>query len=322
MRKRPVCIHLARKPKTTRDPRTVCVSDCPACSGQNPAQAVFCRHCGAALSSPASGPAGSQSPPSPRGRRRLITLIAVVLVVATGAAAALVILNREKAPPALAPLSWTTIGNSVQGRPIELASFGNGTSRRVLVIGGVHGGEYGARAAKQFAAYLHARPEAVPAGATIDIVRCLNPDGAAAGTRGNAHRVDLNRNMPTANWRGRLSSKDQSRYMFHCTGGVSPGSEPEVQMLLQQLRRGYDAVLSLHSHGGILDANGPGGRDLARRMSTTCGLKLDTVTYDAAITGSMGQYIPAEYHIPIVTVELESPRLDQRMLDALIVPAQ
>jgi protein MpaA len=233
-----------------------------------------------------------------------------------------VILSREKAPPTLAPLSWTTIGSSVEGRPIELASFGTGTSRRVLVIGGVHGGEYGARAAKRLADYLHTHPGAVPAGATIDIIRCLNPDGAAAGSRGNAHSVDLNRNMPTANWRGSLSSNDQSRYMFHCNGGVSAGSEPEVKVLLARLSKGYDSVLSLHSHGGILDANGPGGRSLARRMSAVCGLKLGTVTYDAAITGSMGQYIPQKYGIPIVTVELESPRLDQRMLDALIVPAQ
>lgn len=78
----------------------------------------------------------------------------------------------------------------------------------------------------------------------------------------------------------------------------------------------------MHSHGGILDANGPGGRSLARRMSAVCGLKLGTVTYDAAITGSMGQYIPQKYAVPIVTVELESSRLDQRMLDAVIVPAQ
>lgn len=298
------------------------MSGCPTCREENPPQAVFCRHCGAALSSPAAEPTGSQSPPGPRRQRRPVALIAVVLLVAAGAAAAFVILNREKAPPALAPLSLTTVGSSVEGRPIEFASFGTGTSRRVLVIGGVHGGEYGARAAKQFATYLHVHPEAVPVGATIDIIRCLNPDGAAAGTRGNAHRVDLNRNMPTANWRGSLSSKDQSRYMFHCNGGVSAGSEPEVKVLLAQLDSGYDAVLSLHSHGGFLDANGPGGRDLARRMSEVCGLKLDTVTYNAAITGSMGQNVPAKYHIPIVTVELESPRLDKRMLDALIVPAQ
>jgi predicted deacylase len=203
-----------------------------------------------------------------------------------------------------------------------MASFGTGTGRRVLVIGGVHGGEHGARAAKQLAVYLHAHPEAVPAGATIDIIRCLNPDADAAGTRGNAHGVDLNRNMPTANWRRRLSASDQSRSMFHCTGGASAGSEPEVKVLLAQLDKGYDSVLSLHSHGGFFDANGPGGRSLARRMSAAGGLKLDKVAYDASITGSMGQFIPEEHKIPIVTVELDKRHLSQRMIEALLVPAR
>jgi protein MpaA len=307
------------------------VSVCSSCHSDNPPQAAFCRHCGAALADPAAGASGAGPAPaegpasrSRRRRARRFSLLAVVLLVAVGAVVGFLILTREQAPPtpAPAPLSWTTIGSSVQDRPIEAASFGAGTGRRVLVIGGVHGGEYGARAAKQFAVYLHAHPETVPAGATIDIIHCLNPDGAAADTRGNAHHVDLNRNMPTPDWRGQLSAKDQSRYMFHCNGGTSPGSEPETRVLLAQLRKGYDAVLSLHSHGGILDANGPGGRSLAKRMSVACGLKLGAVTYDAYITGSMGRYIPEKLHIPIVTVELDSPRLSRRMIEALLVPAR
>ena len=120
----------------------------------------------------------------------------------------------------------------------------------------------------------------------------------------------------------RLSAKDRSRSMFHCNGGASAGSEPEVKVLLAQLGEGYDSVLSLHSHGGFFDANGPGGRSLARRMSAACGLKLDKVASDASITGSMGQFIPQEHKIPIVTVELEKPHLSQRMIEALLVSAQ
>ena len=262
-----------------------------------------------------------------RRRARLAALFAVVLcalalLALARAAVVFVVPASTAAPPASAPLSWTTIGASAQGRPIEVVSFGSGTRRRVLVIGGVHGGEHGALAAGQLAGYLYAHPRALPAGAGIDIIRCLNPDGDAAGTRGNAHNVDLNRNMPTANWRARLSRNDESRSKRHCTGGTSPGSEPEVQVLLGQLDRGYDAVLSLHSYGDILDANGPGGRGLAQRMRAVCGLKLDTVPYDASITGSMGQYIPAKYGIPIVTVELDNPSLSRRMIEALLVPAQ
>ena len=298
------------------------MSACPSCGADNPPQAVCCRHCGAGLG--AGGPAPAGGPASATGRRRawLAVLIAVAFLAAIAALVAFVVLDRGSPPPTHAPLRWTTIGASVEGRPIAAASFGSGAGRRVLVIGGVHGGEDGALAAAQLAGYLHAHPEETPAGATIDIIRCLNPDAEAADTRGNAHGVDLNRNMPTADWRRRLSPMDQSRYKFHCNGGTSPGSEPEVKALLEQLDQGYDAVLSLHSHGGFLDANGPGGRALARRISAVCGLKLDTVAYDASITGSMGRYIPAEYGIPVVTVELDSPRLTQRMIEALLVPAR
>jgi len=330
---------------------------CTSCGADNPADAAFCRQCGVPLrtrpaagvapaATAAAGAAGTapaaeasaeaaagsvpaEAPPpaaapitTPGRRRRRLWLLVAAVVALLALAGAAAVLLRHPAPPAKAHLTWTTIGSSVNGRPIEAATFGTGADRRVLVIGGVHGGEYGAGAAKQLAKYLFAHPEAVPAGATIDVIRDLNPDGIATGMRGNAHRVDLNRNMPTANWHSRLSPLDQSRSQFHLSGGSVPGSEPEVQTLVERLKRGYAAVLSLHSHGGILDGQGPGGRDLARRMSAAGGLKLGGVTYDKYITGSMGQYIPATYGIPIVTVELDSPRLDQGMLDALIVPAQ
>lgn len=261
---------------------------CPLCGAHNPPQAVCCRHCGAGLGAGpgGGGPAPAGGPASAIGRRRawLAALIAVAFLAAIAAVVAFVVLDRGSPQSSLASLRWTIIGASVEGRPIEAASFGSGARRRVLVIGGVHGGEDGASAAVQLAEYLHVHPEEVPASATIDIIRCLNPDAEAAGTRGNAHDVDLNRNMPTADWRGRLSPIDQSRGKFHCNGGTSPGSEPEVQALFEQLDKGYDAVLSLHSHGGFPDANGPGGRGLARRISAVCGLKLDTVPYDAYIT--------------------------------------
>jgi murein peptide amidase A len=291
---------------------------CGSCGGDNPAQAAFCRHCGAALN-PGGAVATATAPR--RARWWLYAIIAVALAAA--AVAAFLMLRSEPATtPVAAPLEWKTIGKSVEDRPIESTSFGTGAARRVLVLGGVHGGEYGARTAARFARYLHANPEAVPPEATIDVVRCLNPDGAARGARGNARNVDLNRNMPTANWRRELSKGDQSRSKFHLSGGASPGSEPETKALLRQLGRGYDVVLSLHSHGGILDPSGPGGSSLAKRMSAACGLKVDKVTYDAAITGSMGQYIPEKFGIPVVTVELDSPVLSPALIDALLVAAR
>jgi hypothetical protein len=125
---------------------------------------------------------------------------------------------------------WTTIGHSVDGRSIRASRFGSG-SRRLLVIGGVHGNEYGTSVATQFAGYLAAHPQAVPAGARIDVIRCLNPDGRAHDTRGNAHHVDLNRNLPTSNWRRALGPLDDPGAPG-LSGGSRPGSEPETKALL------------------------------------------------------------------------------------------
>jgi hypothetical protein len=81
-------------------------------------------------------------------------------------------------------------------------------------------------------------------------------------------------------------------------------------------------VISLRSHGGILDWDGPGGARLAQRMSELCGLPLDHGGYQSYITGSLGRYEPAEYHIPVITVELNGPRLTQRLRAALLAAAQ
>jgi protein MpaA len=165
---------------------------------------------------------------------------------------------------------WRTIGRSVQGRAIVATRFGSG-ARRVLYVGGAHGNELGSAVATRFSAYLVAHPKAVPFGARIEIVRCLNPDGLAHRTRGNARRVDLNRNLPTRDWRSRLYAASEPAGS-NLTGGASPGSEPETKALLALLRNGhYKAVVSLHSRAGIIICEGRGSRDLGRRMAPLCG---------------------------------------------------
>jgi len=216
---------------------------------------------------------------------------------------------------------WRTIGRSVQGRAIVATRFGSG-SRRVLYVGGMHGNEYGAAVAARFSAYLVAHPKAVPFGARIVVLRCLNPDGLARHTRGNARRVDLNRNLPTRDWRSRLYPGSEPAGS-NLTGGRSPGSEPETKALLALLANGhYRAVVGLHSRGGILICEGPGSRDLGRRMARLCGLPLGELSYERYITGSLGTYVPEKYGIPIVTVELRSRTLTSGLSSALVSVAR
>ena len=215
---------------------------------------------------------------------------------------------------------WVVIGHSVRGRPIVAARYGEG-HRHILVVGGTHGDEAGTAVATRFAEYVATHPSAVPAQAQIDVIRCLDPDGYALHTRGNARRVDLNRNLPTANWRGHLNHGDPASSLG-LSGGSRPGSEPETKALLAYLQQGFAAVLSLHSHAGLLDSSGPGGRALARRMSALCGLPLGHLGYQTYITGSLGDYVPEEYGIPIVTVELRDAGFTAGLRSALLVVAR
>ncbi|GEM_PF-926045 len=217
-------------------------------------------------------------------------------------------------------LATMTIGSSYLGRAITVTQFGAG-SRRLLIVGGVHGNESGTAVAGQFTAYLLAHPAALPSGARIDVIACANPDGYARHLRGNARNVDLNRNLPTANWRRKLSALNEPGGS-DLTGGAAPGSEPETKALLAYLRGGFSVVVSLHSRAGILDCAGPGALALGRRLSVLCGLPLSKLWYDPYITGSLGRYVPERYHVPIVTVELASARLGSGMRAALLAAAE
>jgi murein peptide amidase A len=217
-------------------------------------------------------------------------------------------------------LTRFTIGRSVRGRPITITRFGEG-GRRLLVVGGMHGDEYGAPVAGQLARYLLAHPRALPAGARIDVLTCANPDGYARRTRGNARSVDLNRNLPTRNWRHRLGALNDPAGPG-LSGGSAPGSEPETRALLAHLRGRFDVVVSLHSRGGIIDCSGPGSRAVGRRMSALCGLPVSKLWYDSYITGSLGRFVPERYGIPIITVELRSARLGAGMRAALLAAAR
>jgi protein MpaA len=217
-------------------------------------------------------------------------------------------------------LSRFVAGRSLRGRPLGVTRFGAG-ARRVLVLGGVHGDEYGTAVARALERYLLAHPRALPAGARGDVLACANPDGFAARSRGNTRGVDLNRNLPTRNWRSRLRAQDASS-LLGLTGGRSPGSEPETKAVLKLLASRFDVVVSLHSHAGILDCSGPGARALGRRMSALCGLPLGRLWYDPYITGSLGRYVPERYDIPIVTVELRRAQLDSGLRAALLEAAR
>ena len=152
------------------------------------------------------------------------------------------------------------IGRSVQGRPIVLfTSASTDPQLRVLVVGDIHGDEM---AGMRITRRLLAAP--VRAGAELMVVPTINPDGVAAGTRGNAHGVDLNRNFPYR-WRP-LGGGEYS--------GPGPLSEPESRAAHRLIRREKpDVTIWFHQPFGLVDR--PSGNPFAaRRLSQLIGLPL------------------------------------------------
>jgi protein MpaA len=88
----------------------------------------------------------------------------------------------------------TVIGHSVDGRAIHAVESGTPGRPRVLVVGCIHGNECAG-----MAVIRALRRRTPPRFADLWLVPSLNPDGRAAGTRQNAHGVDLNRNF-VAGW--------------------------------------------------------------------------------------------------------------------------
>jgi len=92
--------------------------------------------------------------------------------------------------------------------------------------------------------------------------------------------------------------------------------------LLSYLRQGFDGVISLHSQGGFIDFNGPHAKAIARAMSRACGLPRGRIAYQSSITGSLGEYLPVAYGIPVITVELSQPKLTRGLVAAVTKAAK
>ena len=95
-------------------------------------------------------------------------------------------------------LTVEQIGESAEGRPLRMLSFGSG-STTILLWSQMHGDESTASMALADLVSLFSESEnhpvarAIARGATVHMIPILNPDGAARFTRRNAQGVDINR---------------------------------------------------------------------------------------------------------------------------------
>ena len=149
-----------------------------------------------------------------------------------------------------------TVGHSVRGRAIVAYERGDPSAPVTLVVGVIHGSEPAG-----LAVIRRLRTMPLPAGVHLWLVPTVNPDGLAAGTRQNAHGVDLNRNWPVdwkhngVPWDGYYSgprpmSEPENRAMrtfilrvnpaltiwYHQPLDVVYGSDPHVAVLKRYAR--------------------------------------------------------------------------------------
>jgi protein MpaA len=154
------------------------------------------------------------------------------------------------------------LGRSVDGRPLHALELGDLDGQRsALVVGCIHGNECAGIAIATRLAELQPPPET-----DLWIVANLNPDGAAAGTRGNARGVDLNRNFP---WRWRP-------LFGGYYSGSRPSSEPETRVVLRLLARIRPTVsIWFHQHLDLVDD--PAAAAVAERFADAAGLRLGSL---------------------------------------------
>jgi protein MpaA len=167
------------------------------------------------------------------------------------------------------------LGYSVQHRAITAIEIGDpDSSARTIIVGCIHGSE---PAGVAIARALAAGPG--PAESQLWIIPDLNPDGVAAGTRDNAHGVDLNRNFP---YRWQPLGPPGSLYY----AGPHRLSEPESRIAAALVRR-WRPHLTIYSHQHLDvgdDSQGP--RSIERRYARMAGLPLSPLTdYPGSATG-------------------------------------
>jgi protein MpaA len=111
-----------------------------------------------------------------------------------------------------------------------------------------------------------------PDGFDVWVVPTMNPDGVAAGTRHNAHQVDLNRNFPYQ-W-GPIGQPGDPQY-----AGTGPASEPETQAIVAFLDDLRPAMVIWYHQDldRIAPSSGVDGRVRARYAALT-GVPLLRIT--------------------------------------------
>jgi hypothetical protein len=224
-------------------------------------------------------------------------------------------LSTVSAGTALAEPRATVIGASQDGAPLTLYTLGD-SPRRVLLIGGQHGGPEAntVELVDGLLEYFDGNPGDVPPGIELDILPVANPDGLARGSRQFSDGVDPDRNWGGSDWK--TDAYDSNAVFRIGLGGPAPFSAPETQALANWVLTSRPTfIVNYHSAGGFMF----GARDgFAGDLSGTYaqasgywwpqpGVSGQRSPLPYAASGSMNVWL-RETGIPAILVELTTPR--------------
>ena len=217
----------------------------------------------------------------------------------------------------IAGLPGTTLGKSVDGRPVVAYVFGNasvGPAHSVLIFGGIHGNEpTSAGVCRELVAYLKSHPDAYR-GRCVVVVPEANPDGLARRMRTNTNLVDLNRNFPAANWK-----KTRKSSYF---GGDAAASQPETNLLIGLIAKFDPArICTVHSMDDPCNNYDGPAETLAKAMAKHNGYAVKSnIGYPTP--GSFGSWAGTDRKTPVITLELPNrgttPKSWEKNRDALL----
>ncbi|MCK5942602.1 MAG: DUF2817 domain-containing protein [Planctomycetes bacterium] len=197
-------------------------------------------------------------------------------------------------PTRAQPTPWQTIGYSHEGRPLRICRIGHGP-RRVIWIGGIHGNEReGVVSTAELPAAFASSPGAAEQ-VTLTILEDVNPDGTAAGKRGNARGIDLNRNYPATN------------FLPGPSYGQRPLDQPEARALhdLVQAERTHVVIVAhCWRNDHFINFDGPAVA-FAELFSSRSGYRVKPSDRISPTPGSLGSWIGRTLGIPILTLEHE-----------------
>jgi predicted deacylase len=202
------------------------------------------------------------------------------------------------------------IGYSVEGRPLEVYTFGDGDHER-MIVAGIHGGDEWntVTLANQLIEHLNQDSSVIPDDVKLYILPNLNPDGEARAHSKYGHvnhnGVDLNRNFPV-NWQKDWDRGGCWNYL-PTSGGTEPGSEAETQALMKFIgSHNVQVLISYHSAAlGIFPGGLPPDEDstrLAESIAEVSSYRFPPLDTGCAYSGTLADYAASN---GIAAVDLE-----------------